>query len=134
MALVCPIAMGGVAAGQVLAFKYPLPSPTPKLSSTHRAVMKGSSLVIIHEGVSCPFRPAASIRLPGSYSQQKQQCLCTRPAGLWPSCGVMLGRDRTGSLLWACASPPHSPFTVPSGTPDLLGLVLSATSFTNYTL
>lgn len=30
--------------------------------------------------------------------------------------------------------PPHSPFTVPSGTPDLLGLVLSATSFTNYTL
>lgn len=29
---------------------------------------------------------------------------------------------------------PQSPFTVPPGTSDFLGLVLSATSFTDYTL
>lgn len=126
--------MAGVAAGHMLAFNSPLYLP-PKLISTQRAGDERLKACDNPESVPCLFRLAASITFPGLiYSQREQQYLCTRPAGLQPSCGETLERDRTGHYCGHVYILPHSPFTVPAGTSDFLGLVRSATSFTDYTL
>lgn len=68
------------------------------------------------------------------YSQREQQCLCTRPAGLQPSCGETLGRDRSGSLLWACVYPSTFFLSVPPGPLTSLGWFLVLLLFWNHTV
>lgn len=112
MSLVCPIPVGGVAAGQVLAFKYPLSLYVPQTGSH----LKGSSLVIIPEGVSCPFRLTAPLRLPGSYRILKATMPLHR--AYWPLVslwrGIGEGQDEVSVVGIVC---PSSPFPAPPPPP-----------------
>lgn len=97
--------------------------------------MKGSPLVRIPESVSCFFRLTASITFLGS---------ALLPAGAAVSAQGLLGSSLLVERRWGgtgqghCCGHvcilPQSPLTVPPGTSDFLGLALSATSFTDYTL
>lgn len=87
--------------------------------------MKGSRLVIIPECVM-PLQT-------GCFHYISR--VCFTPSGSSSvSAQGLLGRDSQGHCYGHVYILPHSPFTVPPGTSDFLGLVLSATSFTDYTL
>lgn len=93
--------------------------------------MKGSAPGVVPEGVPHPFRPAASVRFPGSWSQL--EAAVPLQEGCWALAFSRRGvRDRV-SIGGTCIS---SQVLLQSllGLPDLFWLVPSATSFTKYTL
>lgn len=121
MSLVCPIPMYGVAAGQGWLVSIP-PFPLRKTKQ------KDLTLTQRLKSGDTP------VRLPGPYSKLKAVMPLHKAPCLWPPCGEALGRDRMGSELWACVYPSKFSFSSPRWDPDLLGVVLSAASFTNHTL